>query len=249
MKNNCLAAKGAAVPILFSTPMVKAILSGQKKMTRRIVKTQPETHHWNMFKEYKQGANILDAENGTFARFYDSLELPKSKGHEYNVTVKFPYGAIDSLLWVRETWRIVHVNHKLKSGDFFTIQFKDYEVKNYSEMKDIQEFLRDKFYAKPYEIGEIGDAYGQWKPSIFMPKVACRIYLKITDIRTEKLQDISEADAFDEGTQDLNGEQASPGWGLCQARFEQLWKKINGEKSWNENPYVWVIQFERAAGC
>lgn len=78
-----------------------------------------------------------------------------------------------------------------------------------------------------------------WKPSIFMPRAASRITLEITNIKVERLQDITEQDALDEGV------DCAPGWGLCQARFKQLWESINGQESWDANPFVWAITFKQ----
>lgn len=76
----------------------------------------------------------------------------------------------------------------------------------------------------------------KWKPSLFMPKEACRFFLKITDIRIERLNDISSSDAQQEGIKE-NGEP-------FVERFQTLWKSINGMDSWDKNPFVWVYSFE-----
>jgi hypothetical protein len=98
-----------------------------------------------------------------------------------------------------------------------------------------------------------------------MPKEACRIKLKITDIRVERLQDISQNDAINEGLNFIgNGKIGNPiiyeDYLAIGAKFKHstnnirftaidsyksLWIKINGKDSWNINPWVWVIQFER----
>ena len=91
-----------------------------------------------------------------------------------------------------------------------------------------------------------------WKSSIFMPKDACRIFLKITKIRIERLQNISETDAVAEGI--IMNNIPHEGWYWMEniystdcpiIAYEKLWKKINGEKSWDENPWVFVYEFER----
>lgn len=110
-----------------------------------------------------------------------------------------------------------------------------------------------------------------WKPSIFMPKVAARIWLQITDIKVQRLQDITPGDACDEGIEYWNidvdafegGElQADfknytwrddesyadyhfPTFANCIDSFRTLWQSINGEESWNKNPWVWVISFKQ----
>lgn len=72
----------------------------------------------------------------------------------------------------------------------------------------------------------------KWKPGIHMPKEACRIFLKVTEVKVESLQDISQEDAKAEGV-------------LRVDLFRDLWKSINGPESWESNPWVWVISFER----
>lgn len=72
----------------------------------------------------------------------------------------------------------------------------------------------------------------KWKPSLFMPKEASRIKLKITDIKVERLQEITEEDAIREGVKSKDS-------------FKSLWTKINGAESWKNNPFVWVISFKK----
>lgn len=99
---------------------------------------------------------------------------------------------------------------------------------------------------------------GGWKPSLFMPKKACRFFLKIKSIRAERLQDISEEDAIAEGVEKI-ADYGSTGYRLYTEpeasytdidaiySFESLWQSINGKDSWNLNPFVWVYEFEKIA--
>ena len=139
-----------------------------------------------------------------------------------------PYGQVGDTLWVRETWAKIIT----------------------PEGKDAFVYRADDEYYKD----TISDWKG-WKPSIFMPKEACRLVLKITNVRAERLNDISDTDAISEGIAissrfgnevnqwidyiDGNG-TPSPVYS-----FQTLWQSINGEKSWNENPFVWVIEFRK----
>lgn len=92
-----------------------------------------------------------------------------------------------------------------------------------------------------------------WKPSLFMPKEAARIFLKVTNVRCERLQDISEGDAISEGVKlfDTNlykdyEDNKSPGVGKARVSFATLWDSINAKKHpWESNPWVWVYDFER----
>lgn len=182
-------------PILFSTPMVLAILEGRKTMTRRIVKLKP---------------------------FNEKHSRPKSVpffDHSTNSISIFPYGKIGDILWVKETFT-----------EYFPGEFE-------------------------YKAG-FTDEPIKWKPSIFMPKAAARIFLKITDIRVERLHDITEEDAKHEGLFEENKKwlnyYRTPSAANCISNFsnakdsfQSLWNLINGTDSWHANPWVWVISFER----
>jgi len=105
----------------------------------------------------------------------------------------------------------------------------------------------------PSDLEEGQDETIKWQPSIHMPQWASRITLKITDIRIEKLQDISDDDAFKEGVKCIHGDRCnsmSCEWGCTPAPFkENVWDKIYHDKhkpgfAWDKNPWVWVIGFK-----
>lgn len=92
----------------------------------------------------------------------------------------------------------------------------------------------------------------RWKPSLFMPKKACRLFLKVKSVRVERLNDISESDAIAEGVDVLEPNEAykcyddgAGHFATARGSFTSLWESINGLKSWSANPWVWVIEFER----
>jgi hypothetical protein len=126
-------------------------------------------------------------------------------GNNFRIESKHrnPYGQSGDLLWVRETW---------KNADFPEAE-GPYEYK--ASMADIN----------------AGWNKGIWKPSIHMPKHAARIWLRVKDVKVERLQEISYADAKAEGVEYPHD-------------FYDLWFKINGPLSWNANPWVWVVEFE-----
>jgi hypothetical protein len=197
-------------PILFSTPMVQAILDGRKTMTRRVMNPQPT--HFDVKK-------IVDWNDVIYP-------MPKYK--------------VGDILWVRETTCYVMLDdaHDLLEGAKDRIQF----VYKASVHSDWMEYAKEKFGYK-------------WKPSIFMPREAARIFLRVTDIRVERLKDISEKDAIAEGIEIVNEKVPVKPYKdyLGQYNyysnpinsFKSLWESINGEKSWEQNPYVWVIHFEK----
>ena len=188
-------------PILFSTPMVQALLDGRKTMTRRIVKGK--TEHF---------ACIENSDDGTavpYVRGAGAKLWPEPP-------IKCPYGKVGDVLWVREKWA----------------------------------YMNNTYDNKPMGYYHSTDIYcGKWKPSIHMPKKACRLWLEITAIRVEPLQTIMPWETVQEGIEGYDGSWKDYLTGGRQTyrtnSFISLWKSINGEHSWNENPWVWVIEFKR----
>lgn len=207
-------------PILFNTEMVRAILDGRKICTRRLVKLP------SYIKQQEDGLYTLYAEGTCYENQY--LE-------EIISYIKQPYQPGD-ILYVRETWERFECWNC--EGD---------ERGNCS--KEPKKSVLDKtcgcyMYRATDEIS--GDA--KWHPSIHMPKEAARIWLKVTDVRVERLQDITSEQICREGVEVeyphvLNGEEK-------RYAFSALWnstiKKSDIDRyGWNANPYVWVIEFER----
>lgn len=203
--------------ILFSTPMVQATLDGRKTQTRRLVKPQP----------------IIDKESGYV---FDGKHKNLYKNDFYHEPwqIQFaqdfsPYGQPGDILWVRETFQFID----------FAGENNGYVYKASQNGKDWEE----------------NSEGWTWKPSLFMPKAACRIFLQVKSVRVEQLQDIIEDDAKAEGIKFLNNDFGYYGYGdfagigpmklTAKESFESLWQSINGPDSWEVNPWVWVIEFER----
>jgi hypothetical protein len=204
-------------PILFSTPMVQAILEGRKTMTRRIIKPQP-TESWmkNVVLNYPD-CKMFDRKGDQ--RFW------LSKGSEAG-EIKFPYGKVGDILWVREML--------YQSGEL--------GLEYVADKEDVPEEVIPNDYPsyRNYAFCNI--------PSIHMPKWACRLFLRITDVRVERLQDISEEDAKAEGARYQNDAISYDGEhyrGSYKNGFRSLWQSINSIESWQSNPWVFVIEFER----
>ncbi|PIF33015.1 hypothetical protein CLU81_3585 [Flavobacterium sp. 9] len=121
---------------------------------------------------------------------------------------------VDDILWVRETF----YSQDIESRKF--VYKTDYTSETLKKLKK----------------------YQKWKPSIFMPKNACRIFLKVKSVKLERLQDISEEDSIAEGAIQHESETD---WLTAKFGFQIIWETINGSDSWNKNPFVWVIEFER----
>ncbi|MCO5238848.1 MAG: hypothetical protein M9904_02225 [Chitinophagaceae bacterium] len=214
------------IPVLFSTDMVQAERVGRKKMTRRIkgldiINENPD--------DYKFHGWIPNDKGCLIARFECVFD---------DIDIKCPYGQPGDVLWVRETfceWGGVNEGYAYKADGF---------VKRYGGWE------RDT----PYGIQDV-ERVEKWKPSLFMPFKACRTFLKIISIRVEHLHDITEQECKAEGVELLlpqhlyknyNGNtEPKRGFSRASSSFETLWRKINGGESWNRNPWVWVISFER----
>ncbi len=205
---------------MFSTPMVKAILKGDKTQTRRIVKQQPEQHHTAMCP-----ATVLDG-SGKFGYLYHAIDTKD------NLFVKCPYGQKDDVLYVRETWLPFDKSH--------IVDGQKYAYKADSTADSESEEIRQDYIKAGYNY--------RWRSSLHMPKEAARLWLQIETVRIERLQDISQDDAFEEGVDwlkcpirmDLPGSFYD-----YKAGYKDLWGSINGADSWNENPYVWVVTFKK----
>jgi hypothetical protein len=207
-------------PIIFSTPMVRAILEGRKTQTRRIAKEPCQ--------EYLKNASGM-------AVVLDGVAYNYSFVEELG---KCPYGKPGDRLWVRETWGAG------SRPDPFEGSVEGIEYRADEAYLDAAEDLPLNQGDVPDGV-ELCDYIGKgWKPSIHMPRWASRILLEITDIRVERLQSISDDDAKAEG---WPGPETELGYPMAKPVnwFNDLWVKINGPDSWNLNTWVWVISFRR----
>lgn len=222
-------------PILFNSEMVRAILDGRKTVTRRPVKPQPLTlrgggiqfpwatffangtvHTWD--RDGVGGENWNANEHPSENKYAESLKRTPYEG-------ACPFGQVGDLLWVRET-------------------FLEQECVCQASPAALRSGCRfcsgrglDVIYKTdhPNLVG--------FKPNIHMPRWAARIFLEVTDVRVERLRDISEADAMADG-----------GWTYATCpfhkapvkSFEQLWDAIYGKEfPWASNPWVWRVEFRR----
>lgn len=222
-------------PILFSAPMVRAILDGKKTQTRRVVKPQPtfDEHRREWSWENKRGRIAWTGEKPLAAARLGALDL-------------CPHGGVGDRLWVRETWYCDHAF----AGDYEAMH--DMGVQ-YPPEKCHAEWAEEMYFRADVPSGRFADAgywgeSGCWRPSIFMPRWASRITLEITDVRVERLQDISEEDAKAEGVVPFVRDEEGDCWtdGKYRTAFNYLWESINGKRApWSSNPWVWVISFRR----
>jgi hypothetical protein len=202
---------GKERPIIFSGPMVRAILDGMKTQTRRVVKGK-----WLPLVE-----EVLRV-NGQWV--FETMD--------YDLTT--PFGKPGDRLWVRETWA----------------QLLDHYGKAHPTYR--ADYVRSE-----------ADRLDAWRPSIHMPRWASRLTLEITDVRVQRLQDISPTDAIDEGALELPNRptyaaecEAAKAAGILKPplgdgpvqRFCRLWDHLHAGKpglSWEANPFVWAITFKQ----
>lgn len=151
--------------------------------------------------------------------------------------VKEPYYRLGDILYVRETWGIANLDYDDKKV------FIIYRAGNEQE-NGICVTLPNEKFEKIYE--SMAETSPDWHPSIHMPKEAARIWLKVTDMRAERLHNLTNRDAKKEG---ITVETDNSGM-AHKAAFMRLWdstikKSDIGTYGWNNNPWVWVIEFER----
>jgi hypothetical protein len=217
-------------PIKFNAEMVRAILDGRKTQTRRNIKYTTE-HRGPINPAY--------------------LEAHKDHPGWKDIC---PYGQPGDLLWVREPF-CAHWGAPPYDAP------QSYRIVTGDELPPIEQENGDFYQPVPSDIMTIWyEAEGnkpfhmEWKLPDEMPRWASRITLRITDIRVERLQDISEDDARAEGAMwHDGGTYWHSGWrhdysdvhADAYSSFERLWNHINGPGAWDANPWVWAISFER----
>lgn len=213
-------------PIIFSAPMVRAILAGRKTMTRRLAWRlgSPSASAKNPYRE----RNRVTAD-GSIERCFEiwSPWMRTNPGDR---------------LWVREAWSDVNTesgpallfradgNYRWCDEDAYPVEYERYPGCIFATWG--ADLLRG--------------VDGRWRPSIHMPRWASRITLEVTGVKVERLQDITNEDALAEGA--LESELPYVGAMTCdQARvaFSLLWDSLHGKLSWEQNPEVVCISFKR----
>ncbi|VVE68913.1 hypothetical protein PAN31117_03147 [Pandoraea anapnoica] len=208
-------------PILFSAPMVRAILDGSKTQTRRVMRPQM----------------VYGDVCGIFPSWYlptgpDSGTLwPNGK---VQILATCPYGGSGDRLWVRET------TYNVEGNGFRGPVFVESDEGRYAAECGYGEY-DDPDQIEPHQLRK--------RPAIHMPRSMCRLVLEITDVRIEGLNHISESDARAEGVtiedRHTTGYCAGAYYPPSIRAFRDLWESISGPGSWDANPWVWVVEFQR----
>jgi hypothetical protein len=221
-------------PILFIAPMVRAILSGAKTQTRRLVR--------------EALLSRIPAEPGYIHNGHAFVS------HNFGLSVRpmpCPYGVPGDRLWVKETW---------KSGEYECTdepQDDDHECDAHCRqtfvyyaatprvgLRAVPDRARITYLDESTPLTEWYES--KWKSPLFMPRKLSRITLEVTSVRVERLQQITDADAIAEGMPHPTE------WSLdCSStpptrHFRELWDSINRKRCpWASNPWVWAISFKR----
>lgn len=139
-----------------------------------------------------------------------------------------PYGQPGDRIWVRETYRV----HG-KATDVATLVYR----------ASVRNSWTEQTHRVPVEVCN-KPVSEKWTPSIHMSRWASRILLEITDVRVERLHDMSEADAKAEGATPATY-KITPSEAVYRVGFGDIWRSIYGQDNWLSNPLVWVIEFKR----
>jgi hypothetical protein len=213
-------------PILMTAENYRKCLDGTKTQTRRVIVPQPDKffvlekrRHCEIAAKIKDGVIVWTPYGGAEEQPMPMKEIQKH--------APYPVG---TRLWVKEPFRIGTDNpcEKLVCGKY-TNGFGDCAINRCLTNTEWDKYLKWK---EPYK----------GKSALFMFKSLARLWLEITAVRVERLQDISEADAQAEGITDVDYSVGV----TYKSQFRNLWNSINGKKyPWESNPWVWVYEFSR----
>ena len=223
-----------AKPILFNTEMVQAILENKKTVTRRIVKNaeiEIKNNYVTIQGLDRYGEHIDN----------DSCGFPYTNNEEITRYMNGNYAPyeIGDILYVRETWKIQSMSNSDKRIKFM------YRANGNKDLET--RYVADDRYKELLKY----ESKNGWQPSLFMPKEAARIFLGVTDVRAERLLDMSIEDMIREGVKvsDITTNRGIIKYRVVN-RFQELWDSTIKKKEldmygMDANPWVWVIEFEK----
>lgn len=223
------------LPILFSAPMIRSILNEEKTLSRRVAAL-------NEAGRVQRGGRQWHVDD------------PQA-------VLACPFGQVGQRLWVRETWGVV--SHSFSDDGDIVDWNPNRPAKRIREMPFGQGYYSGHvIYAAdgPFEWSGDDDGGGEprseWKPSIHMPRKASRLCLELTDVRLERLHEISDADCWAEGIGEMDGlldealicalaKEIGCSFEDPKATFAALWESLGGAGAWRANPLVWVLAFAK----
>lgn len=242
-------------PILFSAPMVRALLDGRKTQTRRLLKPPPLVG-WD-----HQGINIHG--DGVFYPRGDDDKKNEAAYENWDGIAKLKY-QIGDRLWVQEEWKVVRGTLDYETGNEYDCFEWDHDIygdpRDYLSADARANFSADLYYSADGEDenpcvfypGAFGEPEIAWSAPSDMPIWASRLTLVVTDVRVQRLQDISEADAIEEGAAYEGSSECGSAGGYdgpskthwtAKSWFCDIWTSINGPGAWDANPWVTAVSF------
>jgi hypothetical protein len=211
-------------PMQFIDPMVRALLAGAKTQTRRVAKITAVMG--NRVSITSPDEKLIELEPGEFQRGVFHYESTGALSGPYSTGY-----AVGDRLWVREAWRT--------------------ESSAYDDLKGSE---MDADYPVIYEVDadwKLNKSVGRYRHARFMPRWASRITLTVTDVRVQRVQDISDDDAIAEGAVSSTCANVQPpkdGFPSYRSGFSMLWESIYGPGSWATNPWIGALTFTVAKG-
>ena len=235
-------------PIIFSGPMIRAILQGTKTQSRRVIKPQPDTSHWKpgylkKAKEWRPMVQLGPVHHGYDPKIWCLHNVGDSASSVPFTGRKCPYGVPRDRLWVRESYHLKSIG-----DDFIELIY----AANGSGKSHYIDDPRNEDTEKAMEIlsrDNERDFLG-YHPSIHMPRWASRITLEVVSVRVERIQDISNTDIVAEGITPADTKAVADPWDDFYCRYQmsfiELWDTINKKRGygWEKNPHVWVVEFK-----
>ena len=224
--------------IIFSAPMVRALIDWRKAQTRRMIKLPTKTHRGTpIYENPKMGGWQADTIGGKGSYLDPLLTVPAPERaclwHQTTGTAVLPKYATGDRLWVREACSAI----ELEDGTDvirYHADGSDILIKNTMD-------AADRWSA----MSHYGNRRSAVVPSIHMPRWASRLTLTVTDVRVQRLQEISEADAKAEGC----GMRIGPApFNNYRSGFELLWDSLHGPDAWDANPWIAAISFDVKRG-
>ena len=221
-------------PILFSGPMVRAILDGRKTQTRRVVQPQP----WEDVGTLRVG--VYHPEIVVRGEYEPGPEEFGAWSEDGEFAVRCRYGAPGDRLWVREAHALESYERIVYRADRAAQYVQDFPFGGMGR------FGHMFWLSSDYEPD-------RWRPSIHMPRWASRLTLEITDVRVERVQEISESDAEAEGLTkrghwwDVGSDWKGDGLDTtASGAFRMRWDALNAKRGygWDANPWVWCLAFK-----
>lgn len=228
-------------PILFSGPMIRAILDGRKTQTWRAVKPK-EPYPAHLYDGYPVRAALL--ETGEWGWIQDGCTV--------GFVGRCPYGQPGDRLWVRETFVVEdtyeYEGDHIMPTDGCPVRAEGDDLFGKWHLIPHYRATEPEPHIVPCDLEDGTDDGTRWTSSRYMPRWASRIMLEVTGVRVERLEDITCEDAKAEGVEPCDCPQPlkeQHNEYLCA--FQELWERLNAKRGygWGENPWCWVISFKR----